>query len=223
MARMDKRAPVNVIPDILTQRNAVHATYDDTYDDNDYYNEDELNTRLAYSNIIAALHRNFKFILAFAILGALFGYFFTIMRDPVYIASSVIVLQPKSATLGTLEIAERFATDRSTVETQLDVLKSTALLGDVIDRISEKHTLAGNDPMDPSQSLPDLPREEQIKWLYTAMTTERNGESLALTISVGVSGPILAADIANEIVQTYIDNRLQQKQKQIQLATNILK
>ena len=186
------------------------------------YKDDE-NAGLGFSNIAAALFRNSRNIIILAIIGAVLGFVFSQIRGPIYVASAVVVLEPENTALSLLEISEGLRTNRSTVETQLDVFKSTELLGDVIKRIKEKHKSTSTGILDPSQTVPDLPKEEQIKWLSNATVVGRKGESLALTIVVRAQDSTLAADLANEIARTYIDRRINQKRGEILTAENILK
>ena len=195
---------------------------DEAYTTPYFLYKDDASAELGFSNIIAALYRNSKYIIILAIVGAVLGFAFSEIRGPIYVASSVVVLEPENSTLNLLEISEEISTNRSTVETQLDVFKSTDLLGDVIERIIEKHKSNGIAALDPTQTVPDLPREEQIKWLSNATVVGRKGESLALTIVVRVPDSALAADLANEIARTFIDRRINQKRGEILTAANIL-
>ena len=185
--------------------------------------KDDVNSGLGFSNIVAALLRNSKYIIILAIVGAVLGYIFSEIRGPVYVSSAVVVFEPENSTHNLLEISEGLSTNRSAVETQLDVFKSTELLGNVIERIIDKHKSTGIGTINPARTIPELPREEQIKWLSSATVVGRKGESLALTIVVRVPDSTLAADLANEIARTYIDRRINQKRNEILIAENILK
>lgn len=185
------------------------------------YREGE-NTGLGFSNIVAALVRNSRTIVILALVGAFLGYIFSEMRGLVYVTDAVVVLEPENTTLNLLEISEGLTTNRSTVETQLDVFKSTELLGDVIERVTEKHANITSETDKPQISVPNIPRDEQVKWLSNATSVGRKGESLALKIVVRAPDAILAADLANEIAKTYIDRRIDQKRSEILIAENIL-
>jgi uncharacterized protein involved in exopolysaccharide biosynthesis/cellulose biosynthesis protein BcsQ len=173
---------------------------------------------IGYSNFLAAMFRNAGWIIFLTILGGTVGYYVTEMRGPQYVANAVVVLEPENTSLSILEISESLSTNRSTVETQLDVFKSTELLGDVLERIEKRYEGISNAPQ-----IPNLSRDERIKWLSGSTNVGRKGESLALTIVVTASDPILAADLANEIGRTYIDRRVSQKRNEILIAENILK
>lgn len=192
------------------------------FDTSDPFRNDSPDVRLDLLNLAAAFRRNWMKILLFAILGGVAGYFFTSERDPVYQAQSVIVLQPENGTLNLLEISESFTATRSTVETQLDILQSTELLGHVIDTLSAQQAAAGLIPGFSRQSLPAMPREELIKWLSNASSVKRKGESYAITITTKANSPKLAADLANEIGQTYITRQLDRKKAEMAVATEIL-
>lgn len=192
------------------------------FDTSDPFRNDSPDVRLDLLNLAAAFRRNWPKILFFALLGGVAGYFFTSERDPIYQAQSVIVLQPENGTLNLLEISESFTATRSTVETQLDILQSTELLGLVIDTLSAEQAAAGFIPGFSRQALPAMPREELIKWLSNASSVKRKGESYAITITAKANAPKLAADLANEIGQTYIARQLDRKKAEMAVATEIL-
>lgn len=192
------------------------------FDTSDPFRNDSPDVRLDLLNLAAAFRRNWLKILLFALLGGGAGYFFTSERDPVYQAQSVIVLQPENGTLNLLEISENYTATRSTVETQLDILQSTELLGHVIDTLGAEQAAAGVIPGFSKQALPAMPREELIKWLSNASSVKRKGESYAITITARANAPKLAADLANEIGQTYIARQLDRKKTEMAIATEIL-
>jgi uncharacterized protein involved in exopolysaccharide biosynthesis/Mrp family chromosome partitioning ATPase len=193
------------------------------FNTSDYFNKERPDIRLDLLNIIAAFKRYWKKILIIALIGGLAGYFFTKGRTPVFQAWSVVVLEPENGTLNFLEISDTITATRSTVETQLDVLQSTELLGQVIDTLSADYAMVSEADNASKPTLPNLPREEQIKWLSRASSVKRKGESYAITITAKANHPQLAADLSNGIGRTYVDRQLARKRVEIALASEILK
>ncbi|MCV6824505.1 MULTISPECIES: polysaccharide biosynthesis tyrosine autokinase [Halocynthiibacter] len=199
------------------------ANGDDSFSSPYFLQNDDQSSGIGLSNIVAALYRNLKYILFLSFVGAVLGYVFVEERGPSYVADAVVVLQPDNSALDILDISDGLSTNRSTVETQLDVFRSTELLGEVVDRTLTKYSAALADGSAGVPPIPDVPRGEQVKWLANAMSVGRKGESLALRIEVRAPDPVLAADLANEIGQTYIDRRIDQKTSEISMATDILR
>lgn len=158
-----------------------------------------------------------------------------------YTATSGVVLERKDvrpfATDASLQSLDR---DRSAAETEMDVLQSRQFAGRIVDKLDlvidpgfnpyarnkdePKNTdgilaslkqIAGTfRPTVPSVEPPALSiqRDRAISTLLSQYDVTRNGESLAVRITVSNRNPNLAELIANTIAMMYVESSLELKQ-----------
>jgi succinoglycan biosynthesis transport protein ExoP len=142
--------------------------------------------------------------------------------------------------IGTLELS------RAIIETQLDVLRSRALVEEVakaldlfdnpdlaaaprafFDKIREALDQFVNSNLVPAPDAASPETDDQryqrvIDMLLASYSVSRSGESLAIDIIASASDPQLAADIANTVARTYIRNSIQERRANIQHTVDFL-
>ncbi|WP_191061599.1 GumC family protein, partial [Geminicoccus harenae] len=177
-------------------------------------------------------------VLPLTLLASLYG----ALAPERYSATAMMALNPKDAPLPNLgTIPGQLIRDMPILETQLHVILSPVVLGEVADRLE----LASNpDFVDPPsvkgrlmallkeqaapftdwldelrrllRSEPDEPaeqmtRDEIIERLAEDIGVQQVGQSYAMTLSYRAADPVLAAAVVNETARTYIRQQLDAK------------
>jgi succinoglycan biosynthesis transport protein ExoP len=177
-------------------------------------------------------------VLPLTLLAGLYG----TLAPERYTATAMMALDPKEAPLPNLgTIPGQLIRDMPILETQLHVILSPAILGEVADRLELASNPGFIDPpsvkarlvallseqaaplMDRLEELrqllragPDEPaeqmtRDEIIERLADDISVQQVGESYAMTLSYQAADPVLAAAVVNETARTYIRYQLDSK------------
>lgn len=195
---------------------------------------------------ILRLVRNGKWLLlAGALAGALaFGLQVFFLSSPVYRATAVVILDTRSGQLLDVNaVVTGLSGDTAEINTEIEVLKGRALLGQVVDRLSLvddpefnaalvadswtqqlkdrlRTALPGVAPRPPRAE--GWEREATISALQSRLTVQAVPSSFVFRITVDSGDPQKAAFLANAITQAYIDGQVTQKAAAVDAATAAL-
>ncbi len=190
----------------------------------------EQNLRIGIAAIFQVLRRNwFPIVLIIAVFMAIIHLFLEAI-PPRYLAQSTIVLAQTDTRMNltdsTLENAD---TSRVQVETEIDVLRSRGFALDIAGQLNLIEDPAFNTAISAAQETGttiteplDLQYANVVTRLLEAYTVTRRGESLALDISVLHTDPEIAAEIANRIPGSYIQESLDAKQTAVRASITFL-
>lgn len=198
------------------------------------------------------LLRHKWFILFFTLLITAITAYITFQIDPIYRASTLIVIDKKSAnTLSVNDVIPISTNQKEYISTELQILKSTELAERVVGRLSlDTHPI-----FDPRQQEEEFSLSEFIKGLITssgaeslenvaeAKTEEEINQGIfdevveefmtglsispirntqVVTINYETTNPKLAVEIADTMADVYIESHLQAKLDATTKATNWL-
>lgn len=159
-----------------------------------------------------------------------------------YTASAMIALNPKDAPLRNMgALPGQLVRDMPILETQLHVVVSPVVLGQVADRLGLADNQAFMSPPSVLSRLTELieakaapfqaqlaglkavigrdgegpdkepTRDDIINRLARDLSVEQAGQSYAMTLSYRATDPVLAASVVNETARTYIQHQLSTK------------
>ncbi len=195
---------------------------------------------------ILRLVRDGKWLLiAGALTGALlFGLQVFILSSPVYRATAVVILDTRAGqVLDVNAVVTGLSGETAEINTEIEVLKGRALLGEVVDSLKLVEDPEFNAALVPdslAQRLKDrlraaLPgvaprparaegwdREATISALQSRVTVQAVPASFVFRVTVDSGDPQKAAFLANAITQAYIDGQVTQKAAAIDAATAAL-
>jgi len=196
--------------------------------------------------------RQWKFILGVAALAILLGAIDISRQTPLYTASAQLLLEPnKARSLSGQDIQADMQLDAATIESQVAVIKSTALLRRVVDKeklVNDPEFGAGASagsggiftsiknffnrepqeetqrPVMPDGRLESLPPEVigTIGNLQGVVDVSRAGEALVLNIAFTSADPRKAARLANAVADAYVVDKLDARFEAAKSASNWL-
>jgi polysaccharide biosynthesis transport protein len=167
------------------------------------------------------LLRQYLVILFLTLVGGVAGVIFLVVRPPTYTAQAKIFLGPQKPQF--IQQQPLFADvplDQSQLESQLQILQSSAILAPVVQKLKlADDPEFGNPPSgliqrvfhfftNPTPAEPKLdPTETAIATLADRLTVNRVGWSLLIEIGVSSQRPEKSAQIANAVATAYIDDQ----------------
>jgi polysaccharide biosynthesis transport protein len=159
--------------------------------------------------------RRYKLVvLAFIVVGAMGALILSFLQTPMYRAHTSLEVEDLNENFQNLKESDPTAQTpppESYFQTQMKILQSREMIELVIDKLNlmqrmapHKHFWSGwihrNANPDPA-----LQREQMIDGIQKDLTVQAWGESQTAEIFYDFSDPRLAADVANTLVQTFID------------------
>lgn len=121
------------------------------------------------------------------------------------------------------QVVPDVAPDSASVDTEVAILKSPKLLGQVVDKLNLTRYPEFNPALQRGESAPvTTQRNWAISTLIKHLTVKRNGFSYAIDVSYEAESPVLAAQVANTIANTYIDNQVTDKSGATTRASDFL-
>ncbi|SFD95446.1 polysaccharide biosynthesis tyrosine autokinase [Salipiger profundus] len=200
-------------------------------------------------NLLAVIWRG-KFLIFLSIfisllIGGIYAYRIAI---PLYSATSVVMLNNREEQIVDLQgVVGGLGSDTTVVNTEVEVLRSRLLLGDVVDQLGLVDDPEFNGFLQPistfevlksslkkvlgiSETIPPISKEilEQryrdaaINGLLEVLTVTNVPQSLVFRVSVVTSDPVKSSQIADEIVEQYILNQVKTKFESTEQATSWL-
>ncbi len=177
----------------------------------------------------------------FAVLiGGIYAYFFT---TPLYRSTAVVMLNNREEQVVDIgSVLGGLGSDRSVVNTEVEILKSRILLGKVVDRldltqdpefnsslvppspVSQVKTWVKSllQPTDDAESSVESQRVATINALLDTLTIRNVPESLVFQVTVQTTNAEKSALIADNLVDLYILNQLEVKFEATEQATTWL-
>ncbi len=159
--------------------------------------------------------RRYKFvILAFVAMGALGGLILSFLQTPTYRAHTSLEVEDLNENFQNLKDSDPTAqipSAESYFQTQVKILQSREMIELVIDKLNlmqgvapHKHFWSGwiHHNAEPN---PALQREQVVDGIQKNLTVQAWGESRTAEIYYDSPDPKLASDVANTLVQTFID------------------
>ena len=158
--------------------------------------------------ILRVLQRWWWLIGAIILLGLLITGYFVSRTTPVYMASSVLeVKQQERQILDQNSEVEDFVVDSEFFNTQVELLKSDTLAGDIIDQY--------NLISDSDLSIPEGTRVEKrraaINKFSNKLKVSAVGRSRLIKVSFEHTNPEMAARISNAVTESFVTYNLERK------------
>jgi len=158
--------------------------------------------------ILRVLQRWWWLIGAIILLGLLITGYFVSRTTPVYMASSVLeVKQQERQILDKNSEVEDFVVDSEFFNTQVELLKSDTLAGDIIDQY--------NLISDSDLSIPEGTRVEKrraaINKFSNKLKVSAVGRSRLIKVSFEHTNPEMAARISNAVTESFVTYNLERK------------
>ncbi|MFD1794961.1 AAA family ATPase [Paracoccus aurantiacus] len=181
--------------------------------------------RMDSEEFMQLLRRNIWLILVVVLLviGGTAAY---LMRQtPLYSAQSAMALTNSEVRISQIDTQmEVYDLTRARVETELDRLRSRSFAEDVASRLD---LFANTEFLPVTEDGPPLGSSERaravIDKLLKSYSVQRTGESLVITIMAEAAYPQLAADIANGVVNAFIDQSVTRQVEGIERSTEYLR
>jgi capsular exopolysaccharide synthesis family protein len=160
--------------------------------------------------------RRYKFvILAFVAMGVLGALILSFLQTPMYRAHTSLEVEDLNENFQNLKDSDptaQFPSAESYFQTQVKILQSREMVELVIDKLNlmermapHKHFWSGWIHHNSSNPDPALQREQMVDSIQKNLTVQAWGESRTAEIFYDSSDPRLASDVANTLVQTFID------------------
>ncbi len=203
----------------------------------------EVDARLDLSALLAVLWRGkLRILFCIAVIAALGIYFAFRVAIPTYVATTSIVLETRSAQVLDIEgVLSGLSGDTTDVNTQVQILRSHALLSRVVEALSLESYPDFNKtlraPVIPqswhdwfpvlqkgTQITPISPDEHQsaVEALSDRLSIQNVAQSLVFKITVETTSPHLSARISDALAEIYIQDQQKVKLEATRQATDWL-
>src|SRR4029077_8742857 len=159
--------------------------------------------------------RRYKFvILAFVAMGALGGLILSFFQTPTYRAHTSLEVEDLNENFQNLKDTDPTAqipSAESYFQTQVKILQSREMIELVIDKLNLMQSMAPHKHFwsgwihHNAEPNPALQREQVVDGIQKNLTVQAWGESRTAEIYYDSPDPKLASDVANTLVQTFID------------------
>ena len=160
--------------------------------------------------------RRYKFvILAFVAMGAIGGLILSFLQTPMYRAHTSLEVEDLNENFQNLKDSDPTAqipSAESYFQSQVKILQSREMIELVIDKLNlmertapHKHFWSGWIHRNAAEPNPALQREQAVDGIQKNLTVQAWGESRTAEIYYDSPDPKLASDVANTLVQTFID------------------
>ena len=168
------------------------------------------------------------------VVGAAAIYAFT--KTPVYTASASVMIDTRHQTVSeSKQVLSDLPTDTAVVDTEVEVMRSRALVGRVVDALKLTGDREFNSALRPPgfSLLPRKPRpntpveatrqrEATIDAVIGRMQIDRRGLTYVINMAMTSTSPAKAAMIANALADRYLTSQLDAKLEATQRANNWL-
>jgi polysaccharide biosynthesis transport protein len=153
-------------------------------------------------------------ILAFVAMGAIGGLILSFLQTPMYRAHTSLEVEDLNENFQNLKDTDPTAqipSAESYFQTQVKILQSREMIELVIDKLNLMQSMARHKHFwsgwihDNAEPNPALQREQVVDGIQKNLTVQAWGESRTAEIFYQSPDPKLASDVANTLVQTFID------------------
>ncbi|MCA0849973.1 GumC family protein [Salipiger thiooxidans] len=199
------------------------------------------------STVVSTIWRG-KFVILAALLLAVFigGIYAYVLATPMFRSTAVVMLNNREEQVVDIgNVISGLGSDRPVLNTEVEVLKSSVLLGKVVDELSLVEDPEFNKALRPPSALskiktfvkdlissaPETPgelnrdtrqREGAIDSLLAALSIRNVPDSLVFQVTVETTDPAKSTRIADTMVNLYILNQLEVKFEATEQATTWL-
>ena len=153
-------------------------------------------------------------ILAFVAMGAMGGLILSFLQTPMYRAHTSLEVEDLNENFQNLKDTDPTAqipSAESYFQTQVKILQSREMIELVIDKLNLMQSMAPHKHFwsgwihHNAEPNPALQREQVVDGIQKSLTVQAWGESRTAEIFYQAPDPKLASDVANTLVQTFID------------------
>ncbi len=153
-------------------------------------------------------------ILAFVAMGAMGGLILSLLQTPMYRAHTSLEVEDLNENFQNLKDTDPTAqipSAESYFQTQVKILQSREMIELVIDKLNLMQSMAQHKHFwsgwihHNAEPNPALQREQVVDGIQKSLTVQAWGESRTAEIFYQSPDPKLASDVANTLVQTFID------------------
>ena len=170
-------------------------------------------------DILRVLQRWWWLIVAILLLGLLMTGYFVSRTTPVYMASSVLeVKQQERQILDQNSEVEDFVVNSEFFNTQVELLKSDTLAGDIIDQFN----LISDSDFSIPEGTREAKRRAAIKRFSNKLKVAPIGRSLLIKVSFEHTDPVKAARISNAVTESFITYNLERKYNATSFARDFI-
>jgi len=220
--------------------------------------EEEGGGGLALSDLVGVVRRRWLLILICSVIAGLLAGIVAYSLPSRYEASATVQIDPRKRTIVNLEnVVSDLRADQSTVESEVEILRSKGLILQVIERLGLRTHPDFTQPslIDRAMAAIGLPtgtadpvaqrpaphldgiimpgtnapaavatpqRDEIVSAFEKRLKVARVRNTLLIEVRVSSAEPVLAARIANALVETYLKDQLSAKIKATTQATEII-
>jgi uncharacterized protein involved in exopolysaccharide biosynthesis/Mrp family chromosome partitioning ATPase len=199
---------------------------------------------------VRVLNRRKIIILAPTVLIAGIAWTIASVTVPRFVATAALTLNVSKVQIVDREVVSRLPLESSTLRSELDVIRSRSLNEEVVVKLGlisdsavarEAHAWLSPWPYaargmrdavrrffpgivgkDPSDALPMITQSQLTDWLIGNLNVSNDGRSLTIVVSFTSESPERAAEIANAIAQTYLDDQVLAKNRATMKASDWL-
>jgi succinoglycan biosynthesis transport protein ExoP len=183
-------------------------------------------TEIGLLDILFFARRRWLVIAAATVAVLALGIVYLMVTEPTYTASAEVLLDTQKVDpFGRGEVFADADLTNSDAESQVQVLQSNGLAGIVVDKLDLSHNhvfmagawnpisavrgaIASLWPSPQGESDPAARRSKAVGVLLKNLVATREGLSYMITVSYSSADPALAAKIANQVAQSYLDEQL---------------
>lgn len=146
------------------------------------------------------------------------------LAEPRYVATARVALERGSEQVIKVdEVVPAVAPDSASVDTEVQVLQSPELAGQVVDRLRLTADREFNPQLAKGIALPaEQARRQAVALLLGRLKVEREGFSYAITIGFEAEDPRTAARVANAIADIYVGRQIVSKSEANRRASGFL-
>ena len=170
-------------------------------------------------DIFRVLRRWWWLIAAFVILSVIVTGYFVSRMDPVYQASSILeIKQQERKIFDQNSEVEDFIVDNEFFVTQIELLKSSTLAGNIVDQFN----LTSDPEFSILEGTRDQRRRAAIKRFSGRLNVGAIGRSRLIKVSFQHGNPVRAARIANAATESFVTYNLERKYNSTSYARDFI-
>ena len=170
-------------------------------------------------DIFRVLRRWWWLIAAFVILSVIVTGYFVSRMDPVYQASSILeIKQQERKIFDQNSEVEDFIVDNEFFDTQIELLKSSTLAGNIVDQFN----LTSDPEFSILEGTRDQRRRAAVKRFSGRLKVGAIGRSRLIKVSFQHNNPVRAARIANAVTESFVTYNLERKYNSTSYARDFI-
>jgi capsular exopolysaccharide synthesis family protein len=180
---------------------------------------EQADDELSLLELLQLVLRRRWLLLGCMLLGGLGGLGFVAAATPVYVAQTLLIIEPDSrARTGTTVASASDTLDSASVDSQVEILASRSLAREVIaqlrletdpDLIGRGRPLRGEE--DDAPDPPPAAQGDLVARFLDRLAVKREGKSHVIKIAYRSGDPARAAEVANKLAELYMVGQLARK------------